>query len=97
MIVADPLYDDDHPALLASAIHEQLSLSPSALAMVMIPIRDEVTRKLKEAFLEELLHQSNPLVAVDQDFVTGQDDWGEDDEGQEVNCWWGIFARVELN
>ncbi|KAB5549937.1 putative methyltransferase-domain-containing protein [Coniochaeta sp. 2T2.1] len=97
VIAADPLYDDDHPALLASAIHEQLSLTASAVAMVMIPLRDETTRKLKAAFLEEMLNQSNPLVAVDQDFVTGQDDWGEDDEGQEVNCWWGIFARVELN
>lgn len=93
VIVADPLYDDDHPSLLAGAIHEQLSHGPDARVLVMVPLRDEVTRKLKSTFQEQLLHQRLPLVCIDESLATGQDDWGDDDEGQEVTCWWAIFKR----
>ncbi|OIW26112.1 hypothetical protein CONLIGDRAFT_684642 [Coniochaeta ligniaria NRRL 30616] len=95
IIVADPLYDDDHPSLLAGTIHEQLSLSSNARVLVMVPLRDETTRKLKSTFQKQLLQQRQPLVCTGESMATGQDDWGEDDEGQEVNCWWAIFKRQD--
>lgn len=93
VIAADPLYDDDHPALVARAIHEQMSLQPGARALVMVPLRDETTKKLLAAFCKELTHQSRPFVRVEASIEKGQDDWGGDDEAQQVDCWWGIFRR----
>jgi hypothetical protein len=95
VIVADPLYDDDHPVLLAGALQEQMSLSLAARALVMVPLRDETTKILLSAFQKELLQKSQPLVLIEHDIVPGQDDWGEGANGQHVECWWGIFKRQE--
>lgn len=98
MIVADPLYDDNHPGLLAGAIDEQLSLSASARAMIMVPQRDAVTVKLLSALQDELASKPAPIVCLEETIVAGQDDWGatEDEEAGKVNCWLGIFARQNL-
>jgi len=87
------LYDEEHPALLAGALHEQLSLSPSARAVVMAPLRDEATREFVSKFQEELCHQRQPLQCIEEGIVTGQDDWGEDEDGQTVDCWWAVINR----
>lgn len=95
IVAADPLYDDDHPALLAAAIDEQLSLDQDARAMVMVPQRDAITIKLLSAFREELTSKNIPLECLEETVVAGQDDWGgdEDEEGAHVKCWLGIFGR----
>lgn len=95
IIVADPLYDDDHPALLAAAVDEQLSLDQGARAMIMVPQRDTATIKLLSAFREELNSKDIPLDCLEETVVAGQDDWGgdEDEEGAHVKCWLGIFGR----
>jgi hypothetical protein len=59
----------------------------------MVPYRDEATRDLVRMLQEELLRQTPPLACIDERIVTGQDDWGEEDEGQNVDCWLGIFQR----
>lgn len=95
IIVADPLYDDDHPTLLAGAIDEQLSLDKDARAMVMVPQRDAVTAKLLSTFKESLAAMKTPLVCLEETVVAGQDDWGGDDDEDAANvkCWLGVFGR----
>jgi hypothetical protein len=98
IIVADPLYDDDHPTLLATAIDEQLALDPDARVLVMVPQRDEITKGLLASLREELMSRPNrPLLCLEERIVDGQDDWGDehdDDETQDVSFWWGLFGRA---
>ncbi|KAK0748057.1 putative methyltransferase-domain-containing protein [Apiosordaria backusii] len=95
IIVADPLYDDDHPALLASAIDEQLALNPDARVLVMVPQRDEITKGLCRTLRDELGKQTNPFICHHENIVAGEDDWGDgnDDISQQVGFWWGILGR----
>ncbi|KAF3764555.1 hypothetical protein M406DRAFT_291666 [Cryphonectria parasitica EP155] len=95
IIVADPLYDDEHPGLLAGAIDEQLAFDADARVMVMVPQRDAVTIKLLSSFRTEMASKSTPLVCLEESVVAGQDDWGgdEDEEASHVKCWLGVFGR----
>ncbi|KAK0734337.1 putative methyltransferase-domain-containing protein [Lasiosphaeria miniovina] len=98
ILVADPLYDDNHPALLAGAIDGQLGLGPDSRALVMVPQRDEITKGLTGALREEMARQTNPLVCISECLVPGQDDWetrGDDDEAANVGFWWGVFKRQQ--
>ncbi|KAI0976661.1 putative methyltransferase-domain-containing protein [Xylaria arbuscula] len=95
ILVADGVYDDDHPKLLSSAIHEQLFDSPESRVIVMTPMRDEITKKLIAQFRSSMNSGTAPLVALEEHIVTVQDDWGDDDddESRAVECWWAIFGR----
>lgn len=95
IIVADPLYNDDHPGLLAGAVDEQLALDDDARVMVMVPQRDATTVKLLSTFRDEMASKSNSLVCLNESVVAGQDDWGgdEDEEAGNVMCWLGTFGR----
>ncbi|ROV93427.1 hypothetical protein VMCG_08382 [Cytospora schulzeri] len=95
IIVADPLYDDVHPGLLAGAVDEQLSLDTEARAMIMVPQRDAVTVRLLSAFKTAMASKPIPLVCLEEKVVAGQDDWGadEDDEAGKLRCWHGVFGR----
>ncbi|KAL1873022.1 Protein-lysine N-methyltransferase rrg1 [Diaporthe australafricana] len=95
IIVADPLYDDNHPGMLAGAIDEQLSLHHDARAMIMVPQRDAVTVRLRSALCDEMASKPTPFICLEETIVAGRDDWGaaEDEEAGKVNCWLGIFAR----
>ncbi|KAK4154747.1 putative methyltransferase-domain-containing protein [Chaetomidium leptoderma] len=96
IIVADPLYDDDHPALLTSAVDEQLALNSDARVLVMVPQRDEITKGLLCTLREELAQRPHPLLCLEESIVDGQDDWGDEhdhDEMGNVGFWWGIFGR----
>lgn len=61
----------------------------------MVPLRDETTKKLLKAFRDAMGSQENPLLCIEEGTLDGQDDWGEDKEGTDVTCWWGIFARKQ--
>ncbi|KAJ4407829.1 Protein-lysine N-methyltransferase rrg1 [Gnomoniopsis sp. IMI 355080] len=95
VIVADPLYNDDHPMLLAGAIDEQLALNEDARAMVMVPQRDITTVKLLQTFKDEMASKIDSFECLGEKMVAGQDDWGadEDEEAGNVECWLGIFGR----
>ncbi|KAK0384071.1 hypothetical protein NLU13_8160 [Sarocladium strictum] len=94
VLVADPMYDDNHPDLLASAIFEHLALGPEPRAVVMVPQRDATTIRLLSAFKQAMLDLSTPLVCIEEDYdLDGQDDWGENNEGGQVKCWLGVFSR----
>ncbi|KAI5467305.1 putative methyltransferase-domain-containing protein [Mariannaea sp. PMI_226] len=93
VLAADPLYDDDHPALLASAICEHLALGSESRAVVMVPKRDATTVRLLEAFKQAMLDLETPLFCEEEDELAGQDDWVDNDEAGQVRCWLGIFSR----
>ncbi|KAM7207726.1 putative methyltransferase domain containing protein [Naviculisporaceae sp. PSN 640] len=96
IIVADPLYDDDHPALLAGTISDQLSLSSDSRVLVMVPQRDETTKGLLATLRAEMQQQRSPLICEEENIVAGEDDWGDngdDDDSKQVGFWWGIFRR----
>lgn len=95
VIVADPLYDDNHPELLADAVHHQMALEEDARALIMVPQRDETTKRLLSVFRNELSKTDRGIVCVEESIVPGQDDWDEDDDSQRVDCWWGVFKRSE--
>lgn len=99
VIVADPLYDDNHPSLLAGAIDEQLALDTGARAMIMVPQRDATTVELNATFRDEMASKSSSFVCLEETVVSGQDDWGADDDeaGGSVQCWLGIFGRRSSN
>ncbi|KAL2136637.1 hypothetical protein VTI74DRAFT_2666 [Chaetomium olivicolor] len=100
VIVADPLYDDDHPVLLTNAIDEQLALNSDARVLIMVPQRDETTKGLLQVLRYELAQRASPLLCLEESVVDGQDDWGEDhadDDTQSVGFWWGIFGRSARN
>jgi hypothetical protein len=87
------MYDDDHPALLASAISEHLALGSDSRAVVMVPRRDATTGRLLESFRQAMLDLDTPLFCEEEDELAGQDDWIEDDEAGNVRCWLGVFSR----
>ena len=93
--MSDPLYDDDHPALLASAVDEQLSLSHDARTLIMVPLRDDFTATSIGTLKEAMARQSSPLACIEQDEVSGQDDWSDASTGesQHIKYWWGMFRR----
>ncbi|KAI0014714.1 putative methyltransferase-domain-containing protein [Xylariomycetidae sp. FL0641] len=93
ILVADPLYDDDHPGLLSSAIAENLMRDADARAVVMVPQRDLTTKRLTAEFREKLAQRSSPLAVLEEHILTVQDDWDEDEGKPEVECWWAVFGR----
>ncbi|KAK6820534.1 hypothetical protein PG987_014934 [Apiospora arundinis] len=93
LLVADPLYDDDHPTLLTSVIQDHLALDKDSRAVVMVPQRDAATAKLLSTLRALLSHGDNPVVCLEEDVLPCQDDWDENDESTQLECWWGIFGR----
>ncbi len=59
----------------------------------MVPRRDKTTIGLLAKFRQHMAQQRVRLTCVEEGAVPCQDDWGDDDETAEVECWWGIFAR----
>jgi predicted nicotinamide N-methyase len=94
VIVADPLYDDNHPRLLAETIREQLILDNNARALIMVPERDQTTKELRDIFLVEMSNSRHPLACLVEGRLTGQDDWGSSQEEGAVECWWAVFGRT---
>lgn len=95
IIAADPLYNDDHPNLLAGAIDEQLTQNTDARAIIMVPQRDKTTIQLTSVLKNEMASKPIPLACLEETVVAGQDDWGDDgdEEAANVKCWLGIFGR----
>lgn len=94
VLAADPLYDEAHPRLLASAIDEQLSISSDARAVVMVPLRDSATRMLLESFIRRMDELGCTMVGGDSSVVFGQDDWESDEGPSKIECWYGTFGRL---
>ncbi|KAI4595775.1 hypothetical protein KJ359_006412 [Pestalotiopsis sp. 9143b] len=93
VLIADPIYDDDHPALLSSAVRDHLSNDEDARVVAMVPLRDSTTRRLLQDFKDKIAGGERPLACLEEHALMGQDDWGEDDEEKTpIECWWGVFG-----
>ena len=62
-----------------------------ARAVVMVPQRDATTIKLLEVFKSKM--NDFAIVCLEQHLVGGQDDWDEEEDSAQSQCWWGVFAR----
>ncbi|KAI1435558.1 putative methyltransferase-domain-containing protein [Xylaria sp. CBS 124048] len=93
VLVADSIYDDCHPDLLASTIQEQSCRNLDSRVIVMSPIRDQTTKKLVAQFRSKMGNGALPFVILEEHTLIGEDDWGNDEEFQTVECWWAIFGR----
>ncbi|KAI1179094.1 putative methyltransferase-domain-containing protein [Nemania sp. FL0916] len=97
ILAADGIYDDEHPALLSSAIHTQLLDNPESRAIIMVPIRDHITRRLIAEFQARMSEGTLSLATLEEHVLTGQDDWGDDtNQSNLVECWWAIFGTLRL-
>ncbi|KAI8955065.1 putative methyltransferase-domain-containing protein [Xylaria longipes] len=95
ILASDSIYDEDHPELLSSAIHENLLDSAESRTIVMVPLRDQITKRLIAKFRSSMNAGTLPLIALEEHVLTGQDDWGDDDDSQAVECWWAIFGKQQ--
>lgn len=93
VLAADVLYFDDHPALLADAICQNLALGSVSRAVVMAPRRDEAAGRLRDMFKQAMLDLETPLFLEHEEELVGQDDWGDDEDGGNIRCWLGVFSR----
>lgn len=59
----------------------------------MVAQRDETTHRLLSSFKDEMSRHQHPLVCIEENIAYGQDDWDQDDESGQVECWWGVFKR----
>lgn len=92
-MAADPIYDDEHPQLVASMIIKYIAPDDDSRALVALPIRDHYSEDKAEKFKGymneyglDLLHQG------EEEFVDA--DWrnANGDEADPVKCWWGIWG-----
>lgn len=76
-------------------MHSHLSQEKGARVVIMVPLRDNVTRKLVTEFKAALNHGEHPLECLEEHTLMGQDDWDDNDqEAARVQCWWAIFGRI---
>lgn len=57
----------------------------------MVPLRDDVTKRLVKSFRQAMSAQVVPMTCIDEGTLDGEDDWDEDAETT-IRCWWGIFV-----
>ncbi|KAI1384041.1 putative methyltransferase-domain-containing protein [Hypoxylon trugodes] len=91
VLAADPLYDDDHPELLSSAITDHLMKEKDARVVVMVPQRDLTTKRLMTKFVSAM--EASSLMILEEHILLGQDDWDDDKENSDIECWWAVFGR----
>ncbi|KAI9744601.1 MAG: hypothetical protein M1818_002130 [Claussenomyces sp. TS43310] len=92
ILAADPLYSPDHAPMLARTIDKFLDHGYGCYVIIELPLRDDATRKMKDQLLERLGTQGFELFHQGEE--SGFDDWEENSEVVEVNCWWGIWRRT---
>ena len=96
VMAADPLYDDDHPALLAGAIAAKTDFSfEDSRVVVAVPIRDSTTVRLLSDLRAAMCAQRPALVCISDDWLLGEDDWEGAEEDGTVKTWLGVFAPAK--
>ncbi|RYP66568.1 hypothetical protein DL771_007721 [Monosporascus sp. 5C6A] len=64
-----------------------------ARAILVVPLRDSTAKKLLHKFRSAAARGPRPLICLEEHSLTGQDDWGDDEEASQVECWWGVFGE----
>jgi len=94
IIATDPLYDDEHPALLANVVKKFLKDDPESRALIAVPLRDPNTKELAHQF-DELMHDRGFSTVTSGEEVC-HDDW-ESSQSEEVITRLAIWQRVARN
>lgn len=86
VVAADPIYEPEHPGLVARMVGTWLERGGGARAVVEMPLRAGFEGE-RAAFRACMAAEG--LVVVGEGEETGRDDWGD---GGEVRCWWAVWA-----
>lgn len=90
ILAADCIYDPQHASLLANTISTWLSKRTNARVVIELPLRTAYAADVEE------LRRRMTMIGLDlleEGEESGVDDWGaDDDEGQEVRCWWSVWG-----
>ena len=89
MLAVDPLYDDEHPTLVAKMFKDHLRYSRSSRGLIAVPKRDKTTKNLLTEFVGKAGSHGLQLISQGEEQV--RDDW-EAADGEEVECWWGLWG-----
>jgi len=90
ILISDPLYDVDHPELVAEVIAKHLKPSSPSRVLAAVPLRDETTRKMKDSFVKQLLHLGFEPIVQEEEIC--YDDWDDArNEDEAVKCWWSVW------
>ncbi|KAI6713534.1 hypothetical protein JHW43_003889 [Diplocarpon mali] len=90
VIAADPMYDNEHPDLVAKMIQRFLKQGTETRALVAIPLRDNHTRRMEAEFSNTMMNSG--FCVVHQGSEIFKDDWGTTEE---VQVQWTIWRRFE--
>ncbi|KAE9368730.1 hypothetical protein N431DRAFT_347567 [Stipitochalara longipes BDJ] len=90
ILAADPLYDDDHPALLANVIHKFLQDDSDSRVLVAVPMRDDTTKALADKLFNFMVE--NGFLEDSSGEEICQDDWESSNE-PEVKLRWTFWKR----
>lgn len=89
VIAADPLYDDEHPDLVADMIKKYLRHNRNSRALVAVPLRDNGTKALVRNLIQSM--KLNGFQLTNQGEELFKDDWADANE-EGVICWWSIWS-----
>lgn len=92
VIAADPMYDDEHPGLIAQMVTKFLKRDTASRALVAVPLRDDHTQLMAAAFSDSM--RNSGFSVVYQGLETFKDDWKSTDE---VQVQWNIWRWDENN
>ncbi|KAH7391229.1 putative methyltransferase-domain-containing protein [Cadophora sp. MPI-SDFR-AT-0126] len=92
IIVADPMYDDEHPDLVANMVMRFLKGGTESRALVAIPLRDAHTKRMARHFSTIL--ENTGFGVVYQDHEACKDDWTS---AEEVQVQWTIWRRTDVD
>lgn len=89
MIAADPLYDDEHPELIANMMKKYLKYDQGSRALIAIPLRDKGTKALVRKLIDFMRLHGFQLSNQGEEIF--KDDWVNANEDG-VKCWWSIWC-----
>ncbi|PVH81526.1 hypothetical protein DL98DRAFT_458101 [Cadophora sp. DSE1049] len=92
VIAADPMYDDEHPELVANMVKRFLEEGAESRALVAIPLRDAHTKRMARHFSTIL--ENTGFCVVYQDLEACKDDWTS---AEEVQVQWTIWRRIDVD
>ncbi|KAK0117964.1 hypothetical protein ONS95_012275 [Cadophora gregata] len=90
VIAADPMYDDEHPELVANMVKRFMEDGSQSRALVAIPLRDEHTKRMAHHFSTIL--ENTGFCVVNQDHESCRDDWTS---AEEVQVQWTVWRRAD--
>ncbi|KAI9047526.1 hypothetical protein LZ554_008242 [Drepanopeziza brunnea f. sp. 'monogermtubi'] len=90
IIAADPMYDREHPGLVAQMVSMFLKKGTQSRVLTAIPLRDDHTKRMAFGFTEIMV--SNGFCVIHQELENFKDDWQDRDA---VKVQWTIWRRVD--